>query len=153
MSDLKIMIINEKVNGFFFFLTTSCADVIWRRSVNAMYREMRVEYDNRIRWRSRWQRLKQSLDDDFYGSLESNYICRPPWEIDSKDVQQVRVIQVNVGTDARSAIGRRNEEKEREGFEEVTVLDQEVAKFSKGEEEPWRGLTVEKQLVLMTHLL
>lgn len=63
------------------------------------------------------------------------------------------MIQVNVGTDARSAIGRRNEEKEREGFEEVTVLDQEVAKFSKGEEEPWRELTVGKELVLMTHLV
>lgn len=46
------------------------------------------------------------------------------------------MIQGNVGTGARSAIGRKNEEKDGKGLEETTVLYQEVAMFSKGKEEP-----------------
>ena len=93
-------------------------------------------------------KAKQRAYDDLYARLDSKegendlYRLARQRDRDGKDVQQVRVIKDrdgNVLTGARSVIGRwkeyfeelMNEENERERrVEELTIVEQEVAKIS-----------------------
>ncbi|GLD48595.1 uncharacterized protein AKAME5_000254900 [Lates japonicus] len=95
-------------------------------------------------------KAKQKAYNDLHARLDSMegktdlYRLARQRARDGKDVQQVRVIkdrEGNVLTDARSVMGRwktyfeelMNEEIERRRRVEVTIVDQEVAKISKGE--------------------
>ena len=111
-------------------------------------------------------KAKQRAYDNLYDSLDSKereteLLVR---QGDRKGVQQARVIKDrdgNVLTGARSVMGRwkeyfeemMNEGNERERrIEEVTVVDQEVAKISKTEVRKIIRGRLETQLILMIYL-
>ena len=112
-----------------------------RQEYREMQRKVKVEV----------AKAKQRAYEDLYARLDSKegevdlYRLARQRDRDGKDVQQVRVIKDrdgNVLTGARSVMGRwkenfeelMNEENEREQrVEEVTVVEQEVAKISKSE--------------------
>ncbi|XP_051793709.1 uncharacterized protein LOC127530597 [Acanthochromis polyacanthus] len=112
-----------------------------RQEYREMQRKVKVEV----------AKAKQGAYDDLYARLDSKegetdlYRLTRQRDRDGKDVQQVRVIKDKDGsvlTGANSVMGRwkeyfeelMDEENERERrIEEVTVVDQEVAKISKDE--------------------